>query len=168
MTERTSTSIRPMTPGEEETVCRLAASVCVQFVAPLYTDEGVAEFLRTLDPQRMAERSRSGHLVLLAEREGQLVGLIEVRALNHISLLFVARGAQCQGVARRLLNEAVRICREHVPGLREISVHASPNAVGAYERLGFRVEGSEQLEHGMRYVPLTLRLGAGDKRHAGP
>ncbi|RYD87086.1 MAG: GNAT family N-acetyltransferase [Sphingobacteriales bacterium] len=39
----------------------------------------------------------------------------------------------------------------------EFTVSSSPNAVSAYQRLGFRVAGSEQCIHGIRFVPMTLK-----------
>lgn len=154
--------IRRLEPGEEEEVCKLIQDVFVEFVAPLYEKEGVDDFLHYVDPKVMAERSRSNHFTLLAEDSGNLVGVIEMRGFNHVSLLFVAREAQRRGIARKLLNEGLKISRRNRPDLPEVSVHSSPNAVEAYERLGFKVEGPEKLEHGIRYIPMTLRTTKND------
>jgi hypothetical protein len=44
----------------------------------------------------------------------------------------------------------------------EFTVSSSPNAVSAYERLGFRITGSEQCVHGIRFVPMQ-RLSLKDR-----
>lgn len=156
---RDEVSIRRMNIGEEERVCMLARGVFNEFVAPLYSQEGIHEFLRYVEPRVMATRSMTNHFTLLAEEGDNPVGIIELRDYNHVSLLFVVKEAQGRGVARRLLHEALKLCRLGNPDLSDVSVHSSPNAVGAYERLGFRPKGPEKSEHGIRYIPMILRLG---------
>jgi GNAT superfamily N-acetyltransferase len=151
-----------MEPGEEDRVCNLVKEVFGEFVAPLYEPEGVEEFLRYVDPDLMAQRSKQNHLTLLAEESGGVVGVIELRDFNHVSLLFVAGEVQRKGIARQLLNEGLETARRNRGDLNEVSVHSSPNAVEAYERLGFEAEGPEKLEHGIRYIPMKLRLADHD------
>ncbi len=127
-------------------------------MAPHYSQEGVSEFLKYIDPELMSRRVKSDHFVLMAEMDDRLVGIIEVRDFNHISLLFVFREAQRKGIAKRLLNEALQICSRNNPNLAHVSVHSSPNSIEAYEHLGFRLEGSEKSEHGIRYVPMILQV----------
>jgi hypothetical protein len=44
----------------------------------------------------------------------------------------------------------------------EFTVSSSSNAVSAYERLGFRITGSEQCIHGIRFVPMQ-RISPNDR-----
>jgi len=81
-----------------------------------------------------------------------------MRDFNHISLLFVAREKQHQGIGRQLLQEALKIARRNEPGLSEVDVHSSPNAVNAYERLGFQAIGPEKLENGISFIPMRMRM----------
>ncbi len=157
MTEQVP-SIRRMKHSEEGIVCRLVVEVFSEFVAPLYSQEGVSEFLRYIDPDLMSKRAKSNHFVLMAESDNRLVGIIEVRDFTHISLLFILREAQHKGIARQLLDEALQICSRKNPNMSHISVHSSPNSIEAYEHLGFRSEGSEKLEHGILYVPMILQV----------
>lgn len=106
--------IRRMKNGEEGIVCRLAVEVFSEFVAPLYTQDGVSEFLRYIDPDLMSKRAKSNHFVLMAESDNRLVGIIEVRDFNHISLLFVLRESQRKGIAKQLLNEALNTSRSTI------------------------------------------------------
>ena len=153
-----SISIRSMKPGEEEGVCRLVRKVFLDFVAPLYEQEGVEEFLRYADPVLMAKRIQSNHFALIAEENEKLIGAIEMRDFNHISLLFVAREMQRQGIGKQLLQEVLTIARRYEPDLSEVEVHSSPNAVDAYERLGFQAVGSAKLEHGICFIPMRMRI----------
>jgi GNAT superfamily N-acetyltransferase len=76
-----------------------------------------------------------------------LVGMLHLREPRHVAMLFVRSSFQRSGIARALLASAGDAnC--------EFTVNSSPNAVGAYERLGFRVTGPEQCVRGIRSTPL--------------
>ena len=153
-----SVYIRRMKPGEEERVCQLVQQVFNDFVAPLYAQEGVEEFLRYADPDLMAKRAQSNHLVLIAEENREFIGAIEMRNFNHISLMFVARDNQRQGIGRHLLQGVLTIAKRYEPDLFEVNVHSSPNAVDAYKRLGFQTAGPEKLENGIYFVPMKMHI----------
>jgi hypothetical protein len=68
-----------MQPGEETRVINLVSRVFYQYVAPLYSDEGVTEFMKYVDPFILAERTKSNHFVQVAESHDQIIGIIETR-----------------------------------------------------------------------------------------
>ena len=83
---------------------------------------------------------------------GNLVGVLTVRAPQHIGGFFVREEYQRRGIGRALF-EAVR--KDYVK--QEFTVHASPYAVPVYERLGFRATDAEQLTDGLRYTPMIFK-----------
>ncbi len=138
-------AIRPLRPGEEAAVIALVERVFDETVAPHYSDAGVR-----------AERSLSNHFVLVAERGDTLVGMIEIRNAEHVAMLFVEpRG---HGIGGRLLQAALARCESLRPDLSRITVHSSPNAVPAYERLGFRATDQERELKGVRFVSMALEI----------
>lgn len=151
---------RPMRTGEEEAVARLAARVFSEAVAPDYVEEGVREFLRYASADRIRERLQADHFVLVAEEQGDVVGLIEMRHAEHVAMLFVARPGR--GVGRELLRQAIARCRQTAPELARVTVHAAPGAVEIYRRFGFRALESERIENGIRFVPMALELDKAD------
>ncbi len=151
-------TFRSMQTGEETEVCNFVVRVFNEFIAPSYSQEGVAEFLKYVRPDALALRSKKNHFVWLAEAQNDIVGAIEIRDNDHVSLLFVDGSFQRKGISRELLRRALEICRRNKPELREITVHASPNSVQIYERLGFRQTNSEQAVNGIRFTPMTLGL----------
>ena len=155
MTE--SVSVRPMRPGEEVDVCALVARVFNEHIAPEFPQEGIEEFFRYARPEGMAQRSRAGETILLAQEANRLVGMLEMRGIDHIALLFVE--TQGRGIGRQLVDHAFRICRERAPGVRRVSVHASRYAVPIYRRLGFESEGPEQTLNGITFLPMVFRFG---------
>ena len=152
--------IRPIAPGEEQEIALLVIRSFNDHVAPHYSSEGVQEFLRYADPGAMVRRAAAGHFVLVGEDAAKVIGMIEVRDYCHVSMLFVKGEHHRKGIARKLLQEALSICRRKRPDLVGVTVNASPNAIGAYERLHFQSQGREQTINGIRFTPMILQLGA--------
>jgi 8-oxo-dGTP diphosphatase len=153
-----SVRCRFMEPGEEGAVCDLVARTFGEFVAPDYSTEGVQEFLEYVQPDALLQRSLGTHFTLLAVMQDQIVGMIEVRDDDHISLFFVDRGHLRRGIGRELLHKAAQICRRRRPTAAEMSVNSSLYAVPVYERLGFRQTGPDQVKNGIHFVPMALGL----------
>jgi GNAT superfamily N-acetyltransferase len=159
----TGTNIRPIMVGDAEAAARLVGDVFGEYVAPLYDARGVAEFLAYASREAFAQRLSGGHVGFVAESErGVLVGLVELRDPCHLSLLFVSGERQRQGIGRELVGRAVAYCRQSNPEIPVMTVNASPNSVGAYDRLGFRPTGPEEERDGIRFVPMVMSLGASD------
>lgn len=151
-------TVRPLLPGDEEAACALVRRVFNAFVAPDYEPEGVAEFLRFADPQQMRARASQGSDILLAWVGASLVGVLELRSGDHISLLFVDTIFQGRGIARALVEAAIALGRQRIPGLAVVSVNASPNSVMVYEHLGFAPTGPKQTRDGIAFIPMEKEL----------
>jgi GNAT superfamily N-acetyltransferase len=151
-------TVRPLRPGEEQEACVLVRRVFDVFVAPEYEPEGVQAFHRYADPQRLRERLAEGHDVLLAFVGEALVGVVELRGGRHISLLFVEAMFQGRGIARALMDAAIALGRERAPGIKALSVNASPNSALIYERLGFCATASQEHRDGMVFIPMEREL----------
>lgn len=153
-----SIDYRLLRPGEEEKVCKLVSAVFDNFVAPHYSEEGRLEFLDYVTPEQFRQRGGHEHFVLVAAANDKIVGMIEMRQHRHVSLLFVDRRFQKQGISRELLRRALIICLETKPKLRTISVNSSPNAVNIYEKLGFRQAGAERVKNGIKFTPMIFKV----------
>jgi len=147
-----------MKPGEESEVFDLVFRTFSEFIAPHYSRAGILEFLKYIRPAHLLERLKKDHFALLATAQRKIVGTIEVRGRNHISLLFVDKPFQKKGIARELLRRTLRICLKEGPHLSKITVNASPNSVKIYKKLGFRPKDSERVKNGIRYTPMALEL----------
>jgi predicted GNAT family N-acyltransferase len=127
-------------------------------VAPHYSDQGNAEFYKYLDPQSMAERLESNHIILQATFQGELMGVIEIRDNNHLSMLFVKTNKQRHGIGRNLLSFAIKTINENNPNQKTLMVHSSPNSVTAYEKMGFESLGEEQTVNGIRFTTMQMHI----------
>ena len=149
---------RRMQAGEESAVCDLVARVFEESVEPGFSPEGVQEFLGYAEPTALAQRAQDNHFVLVAATGDEIVGMIEVRNHDHVSLFFVDARVHQRGIGRELMQQALDSCRHNRPDLQQIDVNSSPYAVPVYERLGFRQAGAEQVKNGIRFVPMVLEL----------
>ncbi len=149
---------RQMKPGEESQIIKLVSAVFCQSVAPQYSEEGIAEFLKYAHSDLLAERTKLNHYVIVAELDNEIIGVIETRNHSHISLFFVEREFQRQGIGRELLKKAVQACLDNNPKLAEITVNSSPNAVSLYEAFGFSARGEERTVNGIRSTPMFLNV----------
>jgi GNAT superfamily N-acetyltransferase len=159
---------RDLKPGEERKACDFVARVFNDFIASSFSQEGVRGLLSYVLPDLLRNRRAANHFVLAAELRGRIVGLIEVRNCDHISLFFVEGELQRKGIGKHLWHEALERCRVNRPDLTHITVHSSPNAVEAYSRLGFEPEGPEQTVKGIRFVSMALPLGNALDAASGP
>jgi predicted GNAT family N-acyltransferase len=148
-----------MDEGEEQEVCALVARVFDEYVAGDFSHEGVQEFYRYAEPIAMAERIQKGDKVLVAEEDGQILGMLELKGADHIAMLFV--DDQGRGLGRALVERGLQLCKEGTEGLEQVSVHASLYAVPVYRKLGFEAEGPQRTENGITYVPMVIRFDTG-------
>lgn len=147
-----------MKPDEAEAVSALVLTSFDEFIAPQYEEQGVIEFRRYIQPDAIRHRMQSDHFVMVAETDGALVGMIEIRDCNHVGLLFVAKAFQHHGVARALLDHALVEARGTRPDLVRVTVNSSTYGVAAYEKLGFIQTGPERTVNGIVFIPMARRL----------
>lgn len=151
-------SFRPMKQGEEADVVDLVLRVFDEFVAPQYSQEGVAEFKKFVNADALADRIQAENILILAESGQRIISVIEIRENSHIALLFVERFHQRKGIAKELIQRAIGICRQRKPDLEKITVNSSPNAFDAYQKIGFKAIEGENLKNGIRFIPMELML----------
>lgn len=149
---------RPLNPGDEVKVCNLVARSFNEFIAPGLTEEGIEEFFRYANPRALSRRSRSGHHVILAEADGRLAGMVEVKELRHLSTLYVDKDFHGKGIASELLTLALDHIKSNSPTPKEVTIHSSIYARPFYESMGFRKTEEEKTIYGILHVPMSLIL----------
>lgn len=156
--EPVEVEFRSLRPGEERALSDFVLGVFGEFVAPLYSREGQREFAAFVNPDLFRRRAQSGYFVLVAVAGDEIVGMLEMREHEHISLLFVDGRLHGQGIGRELLRRALAEVRQRRPGVREVTVNSAPGAVSFYERLGFRATGPEMTVNGIIFTPMAKSL----------
>lgn len=141
---------RDMNVGEEQAVLDVVMRGFDELVRPDFCDEGIAEF--TTSVRGFVLDHPDGHHITVAEENGQLAGMVDVRDSSHISLFFVDESYRGRGVGRELLDYAFR----EYAGV--VTVNSSPWAVPVYKRLGFKTTDHEFERNGIRATPMAKRL----------
>jgi predicted N-acetyltransferase YhbS len=170
--------IRSFQPGDAEPVSRLVRRVFDEHVSPTFEPEGIAEMHAHVSARAIAERAET-HLTLVAIKapvavkalvaveasEGaNVVGVIEVRDQDHVSMLFVKTSQMGQGIATALMARAET--EAQAAGKPAMRVHSSLNAESFYRIVGFAPTGEAQVVHGFAFVPMEKPLYQGSPRVA--
>ena len=86
-------------------------------------------------------RKIDGQNLLLAEQDGELLGMVGYEDDGHVDVLFTHPDHARQGVAGQLHHEAVRLLGQN--GVRELFTESSEVARPFFERHGYVVEQRE-------------------------
>lgn len=149
-------TIRQLMTGEEKTITPLIREAFDTHISANYSAQGVIEFYRYIDIAAIRKRIQEDHEIFIALSGQEITGIMELRNLNHISLLFVKNENKGAGIGKLLLQHAVAKCKS--AGIRDITVNSSPNSVGFYSAQGFVPEGEEEEDRGIRSVSMKLVL----------
>jgi len=97
---------------------------------------------------------------LLLRRDGRLGGCLRLRPPPHLRLgrVAVAANLRRQGLARRLMIEALGLCRERWPG-RVVLLTAQLPLAGFYESLGFSPISQPYDDFGVTHLHMRLPPG---------
>lgn len=140
-------TVRRLPPELLPAACDLVWQVFCRFEVPEYSQEGIAEFQRTLEDMEALR-----HMPFYgAFHAGELVGVLAMRKPQHISLFFVKEAWHRQGVGLLLFDAMRRDYAEET-----FTVNSSPYAVEVYRNLGFVPTDTEQLTNGIRYTPMRF------------
>jgi len=149
----------PYKLGQEKAITAMIWDVFCEFEAPEYSDEGIKIFKEFINSQRLANDIRNnGFKIYCCFEDDALVGVLALRNLTHISLLFVKKSHHKRGIAKELLNLAIGNILLDNPDTKELTVNSSPYAVKIYYRLGFTATDTMREKNGILYMPMKKLL----------
>ena len=150
--------IRPVKEDEYHDAMELAWKVFQLFNAPEYTEEGAVKFRQFLNDEIILKLFLAGEYRIFGFFADDVIeGMISLRNKNHISLLFVSKDYQNEGVGSRLLTYLSQYCLEWEEQ-SFITVNSSPYAVEFYHKYGFRDTDVPQFIDGISYTPMKYML----------
>jgi GNAT superfamily N-acetyltransferase len=144
--------------GQEIMIHQLIKKVYDEFVSIDYSDEGNRFFDEWIKPSKIAERQCNQINLWVAFIDSKLVGMIEIRDNKYISLLFVDKEYQGQGIAKKLFDKSLKEIIQREPKLDKFYVHASPYSIPVYKKMGFIETDNMQEENGMKYLPMEMTI----------
>ena len=134
-------------------ILALMVRVVTVSIAPAYRAETIENVTQNLE---VWSRAPEQCVHFVAESEGEIVGLILVKAFWNLCSLFVAPECQRCGIGKLLVLSAVHACRGKSPR-QALYLNAAASAVSFYKALGFiSIESSQQLPPGFQAMQLVL------------
>lgn len=138
----------------------LVNRVFAEFVATDYSKQGQETFSNYLKHkyEEVSTDLASGHKKLWGYYiDDQIIGVIAIRNISHISLLFVNKEHHRKGIAKALFNHALEYIK-NTSDSKSITVNSSPYAVSIYQHLGFHATDAAQEKDGIIFVPMGYAL----------
>lgn len=135
----------------------LVRRVFDEFEAPTYSPEGLETFYNCTSIETMRECWRKGRVIMWGAFEAdRLCGVIALTDSSHVSLLFVDKTCQRQGVASKLFHLVLADCIRKK--IKLVTVNAAVHAVAIYQRLGFVATDAPREQNGIHFVPMQYNI----------
>ncbi len=142
---------------EWQDIMELAWKTFLRFESIDYAQEGIQSFNNFITDHTLYKMFVSGIYQVAIALEGEkLVGMISLRDITHISLLFVDEQYHLKGIGKKLIDFMAVFLSEK--GKSRMTVNAAPYAIGFYHKLGFVDTGLEKVSDGIRYTPMELYI----------
>ena len=141
-----------------EEAMSLAWRTFLQFEADDYSPEGVKNFENFITDTTLYRMFVMGAYQMFVALDGEkIIGMITLRDMTHISLLFVDEKYHRQGIGRALMQYLENYLLTELQASR-VTVDSSPYGVDFYHRLGFRDLHPAQKRDGIIYTPMEFVL----------
>jgi GNAT superfamily N-acetyltransferase len=141
---------------EIEEFSHLVDFVFDEYVGKDYSEAGKKTFKDYTNAEAILERMKDRSTFYLAKDEEWIIGALEIRDKNHISLFFVDKEYQGKGIGRELFERYLSDVKSQ--GITEVSVNASIYGEGMYTALGFKRLSALQEKDGILFIPMMYSL----------
>lgn len=146
-------NIRRIEEKDLEAVSAICITSFSKSVAGTLSEEGISNFSKIAASDAFLTRMKEDNLMLVAECDGRIGGVIELKEGRHIAMLFVEPKHQKKGIGRELLSSALNYAR-----VDTVTVSASLSSVPAYRKYGFECKGDIAVSEGLVYQPMEIEL----------
>ena len=150
--------IREAAYEEWEAAMEIAGETFWIYNAKEYTKEGIESFYDFIYDRQLKEMFLQDYYkMFLGFDRDRIVGLITLRNECHISLLFVDKEYQKQGVGSALITYLSHYLYSQTD-VTYMTVDAAPNAIEFYHKLGFWDLAPMQYRQGISFIPMKKNL----------
>jgi GNAT superfamily N-acetyltransferase len=138
---------------------RMINNVFDEFVGMDYSEEGNQTFKDYIKPENIMTRlNEKTSQFFVAKYNNEIVGVLEIKNKDHISLFFVKKGFHGKGIGKKLFDNYGEILKKGNNGIKIISVNSSSYAEKIYSKLGFTKTSEMQEKSGIKYIPMECKL----------
>lgn len=157
MNQKLNLTYRNIEKREIQQALELVKKVFNEFEAPTYSKEGCESFYQFIDYNSVLEMYENKKIRLYGCFDKyNIVGVVATRNESHIAMLFVDKEYHKKGIARKLVEDIIRIIKQNNLKLEKVTVNSSPYAKGFYKKLGFINTDQEQEKDGIKFIPMEL------------
>ncbi|MGF1613022.1 MAG: GNAT family N-acetyltransferase [Gammaproteobacteria bacterium] len=141
----------------EETDLEAVSAVCIasftRSVADSLSEQGITTFTKIAASEAFSERMNGDNVMLVADNNGEVQGVVELKEGRHVAMLFICPDQQKKGIGKILLAAALKHARAAT-----VTVSASLPSVPAYKKYGFKCSGDIGESAGLVYQPMEIEL----------
>lgn len=155
--DRTIT-LRQAQPGEVEAALGMALDVFMEYNAPLLSPGGISNFVDGCIQNEGYVNNYKGlrHIMFVALDGVKIIGMICERGNGSISMLYVHKAYQRQGIATALMNTMMDFFKK--TDIPRATLFAAPYAVQFYHTYGFTNTGPKQNNDGFIFTPMSYEI----------
>ncbi len=146
-------NIRKIENKDTQAVSTICMNAFLKSIAGTLTDEGVATFTKIAASDAFLKRIKEDNLILVAEHNHEIMGVIELKEGRHIAMLFIDPKQQRKGVGRKLILSVLAHAR-----CPSVTVSASLSSIAAYKSVGFECKGEVGESAGLVYQPMEIEV----------
>jgi predicted GNAT family N-acyltransferase len=149
--------IEKLKTNEIKQFSKIVDEVFDEFVGKDYSEEGRKTFKEYTNEKAIIERINNNEF-FIAKYENIIVGTMEIRNKNHISLFFVLKEFHGKGIGRKLFEYYIKKINQNADGIKIITVNSSFYGEKIYRALGFIKTAEVQEKNGIKYIPMEYKL----------
>jgi len=150
--------IRLATAKDVNAISTLLIRLSEKFITIKFTGEGKNKLLHSMSPEAIRGYFDQGYRYHVAERDGEIQGVVAMKNDTHLYHLFVAEPEQGTGLARRLWETAKSDCLSR-SSPEYFTVNSSLNAEKVYKSWGFVPVAGVRETGGVKDIPMKLKTG---------
>jgi len=129
-----------------------------EFVGKDYSEEGNNIFKDFIKPNNILDRfSNNLNKYFVAKYNNEIIGVLEIKNNDHISLFFVKKEFHGQGIGKKLFQNYMETIKDN-NDIKIISVNSSIYAEKIYSKLGFNKTSEIHEKCGMKIVTMEYRI----------
>ena len=144
---------------EINSVSNMINNVFDEFVGIDYSENGKKTFKDYITPKNILERlNKNISHFYVAKYIDEIIGILEIKNKDHISLFFVKKEYHGKGFGKILFDNYIKILKQDNNGIKVMTVNSSFFAEKIYSKLGFIKIDEIQERDGIKYIPMEYKL----------
>jgi len=140
-------------------VSNMVNNVFDEFVGKDYSENGKKTFKDYITPKNILERfNNKTSKFYVAKHSDEIIGILEIKNKDHISLFFVKKEYHGKGIGKKLFENYIKTLKQGNNGIKVITVNSSFFAEKIYSKMGFIKTDEIQEKDGIKYIPMENKL----------